>query len=280
MTYTPRLRAEDRPDFGRTLDAALRDHAIRTALHERDTGPTAEQLRTRALSEQDTIARAAADEYRHYTELRAGLRQSAPPRAEVDAPAAEGPVRELLAQLHPANGGGGPWPVLTVLVPLLTAGAAVVLLLLGYALRATDPRLGYAHAVLLAGWAAAALAAGSLLVGLVGLVLTALRDSAAGPDGQDPELRAEVAEARTAWLAALRERGLLPYLLANLDAEPAVPRTPAPTPRPAEFTSPGYTGGGYGSPGFTSPAATPPAAPAEFTSPGYTSPGFTGPDEV
>lgn len=58
-----------------------------------------------------------------------------------------------------------------------------------------------------------------MVIGIVGLVLTALRDGAGPPDETDPELRAEVADARRAWQLALRDRALLPYLRANLDSE-------------------------------------------------------------
>lgn len=295
MNHAPHLRAEDRPDFGRALDEALRDSTILAALRERDTGLTAEQLRTKALFDQDAIAEAALDEYLHYVGLRddlAGAPRQTHPAAN-DRPGAGRPrpqtTGELLAQLS-SPGGGGPWPVLTVLVPILAVGAAVVLLILGYALTTADPRLSYGRSVLLSGWAAAAVAAAALLIGLVGLVLTALRDGSAGPAGEDPELRAGVAEARSAWLLALRGRALLPYLLANLDSSPAL--APRPAERPAadggpEFSSPGYSSAAFGSPGFSSPGSEGVTDPqgreprtAEFSSPGYSPPGFTGPDEV
>lgn len=295
MNHAPQLSAEDRPDFGRTLDEALRDGALVAALRERETRLNAEQLRTKALFDQDTVAAAAAQEYRHYTGLREALREAQRQAgSERPAPTAPRPVPatgrtrpqttgELLAQLHPENG-GGPWPVLTVLVPILAIGAAVVLLLLGYVLDSADAQLTYAHSVILAGWAAVAAAAGSLVIGLVGLVLTALRDGSAGPDGADPDLRNGVAEARTVWLAALRDRAILPYLLANLDSEPAL-GPPPPRERPPtapEFTSPGYTSAAFGSPGFSSPGPdeNDPARPTEFSSPGYSPPGFTSPDDV
>ncbi|WP_035799209.1 hypothetical protein [Kitasatospora mediocidica] len=295
MNHAPHLRAEDRPDFGRTLDEALRDSTILAALRERQTGLNAEQLRTKALFDQDLIAEAALDEYLHYAELRDGLRDG--PRTShpvVDdrpkRPGRPGPqtTTELLAQLS-SPGGGGLWPVLTVLVPMLSVGAAILLLLTGYILTGTDSGVGYGRSVLLSGWAAAAVAAASLVIGLVGLVLTALRDGAAGPGGEDPELRAGVAEARAAWQHALRERGLLPYLLANLDSAPALaPRPPGRRPTAApEFSSPGYSSAAYASPGFSSPGVegvTDPEGreprPTEFSSPGYSPPGFTGPDEV
>ncbi|MDH6137656.1 hypothetical protein P3T37_007089 [Kitasatospora sp. MAA4] len=296
MNHAPHLRAEDRPDFGRTLDDALRDSTILAALREHQhTGLNAEQLRTKALFDQDVIAEAALAEYLHYLGLRDGLRvglREAPAQA-VERPRPKGrpgpqTTSELLAQLS-SPGGGGLWPVLTVLVPMLSVGAAILLLLTGYILTDADTGVSYGRSVVLSGWAAVAVAAVSLVIGLVGLVLTAVRDSAAGPAGEDPELRAGVAEARAAWQHALRERGLLPYLLANLDSDPALaPRPPSRRPTAApEFSSPGYTSAAYGSPGFSSPGVegvTDPEGreprPTEFSSPGYSPPGFTGPDEV
>ena len=60
------------------------------------------------------------------------------------------------------------------------------------------------------------------------MLLTAARDSSSPPQGRNPELYAELAQAREAWHGALRDRGLLPYLLAQLGTTPRPPR-----PRPA-----------------------------------------------
>ncbi|MBV6701739.1 hypothetical protein [Kitasatospora aureofaciens] len=272
MTNPPPLHAEDRPEYERLLAEALRDGTVLTAL--RAPGAlTADQLRIRALRDADTIAAAAATEYRHYTELRDSLR-STPPPAEGAEPTAPG----LLSQLRSANGGAGLFPVLTVLTPILAWAAALVLLLLGYTLRAADPGLTLARSLLTAGWVALAAGVAAMTVGIVGLVLTALRDGTAAPAGTDPELAAELADARREWRAALRDHGLLPYLHAGL---PAVP-----VPRP-DFTSPGYTSPAFSSPGadgLTDPEGRTPRPAAftgpDFTGPGYTPPGFTGPDDV
>ena len=318
MNNAPHLLAEDRPDFERILDEALRDGTTLTA--QRDpagqadparagTRLTGEQLRTKALLAASAIASGAAVEYEHYTRLRETLRTTVerpqPVPVQESTPRTTGPqtVRELAAQLS-SDDGAGLFPVLTVLAPILAGAAALVFLLLGYALRAADPGLVLAGSVITAGWLALAIGAAAMVIGIVGLILTALRDGAGPPDDTDPDLRAAVADARRAWHLALRDRAVLPYLHANLHSEPALPAyTPQPrpappeestaaTPRPdpptaPEFSSPGYTGASYSSPGFSSPGVegvTDPEGrtprPAEFSSPGYSPPAFTSPDDV
>ncbi|MFG3051067.1 hypothetical protein ACGFZP_08955 [Kitasatospora sp. NPDC048239] len=288
MNNAPHLLTEDRPEFERLLDEALRDGTILTAL-QTPGALTAEQLRTKALLAADTVAAAAGAEYEHYTRLRASLRSAPPPgrHGESTAPG-------LLTQLRSGNGGAGLFPVLTVLTPILAWAAALVLLLLGYALRAADPDLPLARSVLTAGWVALAAGALAMVVGIVGLILTALRDGATAPGGADPDLTAELADARREWQHALGRRALLPYLHAHLHSEPALPPVvPAPgSPPPPDFSSPGYSSGHYTGPGFTSPGAEGLTDPEgreprtaaftgpDFTGPGYTPPAFTGPDEV
>ncbi|MFE2728453.1 hypothetical protein [Kitasatospora sp. NPDC059327] len=302
MNNAPHLLAEDRPDYERLLDEALRDGTVLTAL--RTPGAlTADQLRIKALRAADGVAAAAATEYDHYVRLRAGLRDT-PPAARGGEPTAPG----LLSQLRSANGGAGLFPVLTVLTPILAWAAALVLLLIGYTLRAADPELRLARSLLTAGWLALAAGVVAMVVGIVGLILTALRDgsSAPTPPGADPELAAEIADARRDWQRALRERALLPYLHATLRADPGT--TPPGVPEPAgapgrpdgarsdsarpDFSSPDFSSPGYSGPGFTSPGAegltdpqgrqprTASFSTPDFTGPGYTGPGFTGPDEV
>ncbi|MFD5462067.1 hypothetical protein ACFWIQ_04440 [Kitasatospora sp. NPDC127059] len=279
MSNPPPLLAEDRPEYERLLGEALRDRTVLTAL--RTPGAlTADQLRVLALRDADRINTAAATEYAHYTALRETLRATPPPPTDVE-PYAPG----LLSQLRSANGGAGLFPVLTVLTPILAWAAALVLLLVGYLLRATDSGLALGRSMVTAGWVALATGAAAMAVGVIGLLLTAIRDGAAAvPAGTDPELAAELAAARGEWRAALRDRGLLPYLHTQL---PAVPGRPAPG-----FTSPDFTGPGYSPPAFTSPGSdnitdpegrtARPAAftPPDFTGPGYTPPDFTGPDDV
>ncbi|AUG78675.1 hypothetical protein CFP65_3902 [Kitasatospora sp. MMS16-BH015] len=277
MTDTPHLPAEDRPDYERALDEALRDPAILDALRQPGPHLNAEQLHTKALLAAEEIAASAAVQHRHYAALRDGLRQPDGPDGPDGPPQhghAHAPHGGLSGRLRSAKG-AGVFPVLTALTPVLAWAAAAVLLLLGYLLRSVSPEFTLGQALVTAGWVLLAVGAVALLVGIVGLLLTALRDGAASPDGQDPQLREDLAQARLAWLRALREEALRPYLLANLASEPALSTRPNGHPRPPEHLSPGYT-----SPGFSSPAPTVPTTAPDFTSPGYTSPDFTGPDEV
>ncbi|GAA2134104.1 membrane protein [Kitasatospora kazusensis] len=278
MTNTPHLPAEDRPDYERALDEALRDRSILDAL--RASGPhlNAEQLHTKALLAADEIAAAAAAEYEHYAGLRAALRP-ADPAGPAGPPGSAG---GLSARLRSEEGAGF-FPVLTALTPILAWAAAAVLLLIGYLLRAGSPALALGKALVTAGWVLVGVGAAALVVGIVGLLLTALRDGSATPYGQDPQLRADLAEARRAWLTALRERAILPYLYANLESAPAHAPVPGARPNPPDFTSPGYSPAHFSSPGFTSPGGDDPVhghRTAEFSSPGYSPPDFTGPDEV
>ncbi|GAB7181856.1 hypothetical protein ATKI12_1687 [Kitasatospora sp. Ki12] len=299
MSNPPPLLAEDRPEYERLLAEALRDRTVLTAL--RAPGAlTGDQLRIRALRDADGVNAAAATEYAHYTRLRDSLRATPPPPPGVE-PTAPG----LLTQLRSANGGAGLFPVLTVLTPILAWAAAVFLLLIGYLLRAADPDLVLARSLVTAGWVALAAGVAAMAIGMVGLLLTAIRDGTAAPAGTDPALAAELAAARTEWRTALRDRGLLPYLHAAL---PPVPGAAVPEPRAAaegrtgeeshageearagegpDFSSPGYSSPSFTSPGpdgLTDPegrthrsaAFTPP----DFTGPGYTPPAFTGPDDV
>ncbi len=214
MNDAPHLLAEDRPEFQRLLDEALRDDTLRTVLRA-PGAPTPDDLRSRALTEADAVAAPAATEYQHYLRLRESLRATPPapgPPGEPTAPA-------LLTQLRSANGGAGLLPVLTVLTPILAWAAALVLLLLGYALRAADPDIALGRSLLTAGWLALAAGAAAMAVGIVGLILTALRDGAAPPvvpvpPGTDPDLAAELDDARRDWQRALRDRALVPHLTA------------------------------------------------------------------
>ncbi|MFH8379934.1 hypothetical protein ACH4E7_03170 [Kitasatospora sp. NPDC018058] len=279
MSNPPPLLADDRPEYERLLDEALRDRTVLTAL--RAPGAlTADQLRIRALRDADGINAAAATEYAHYTALRESLRSTPPP-----PPGTEPYAPGLLSQLRSANGGAGLFPVLTVLTPILAWTAALILLLIGYLLRAADSGLTLARSLVTAGWVALAAGVAAMAVGIIGLLLTAIRDGAAAvPPGTDRELAAELAAARGEWRTALREHGLLPYLHTHL---PAVPGRPAPGFSSPDFTSPGYTPPAFTSPGPDGPTGpeghTPrPAAftPPDFTGPGYSPPSFTGPDDV
>ncbi|AXI78676.1 hypothetical protein [Peterkaempfera bronchialis] len=274
MNTAPHLRPEDRPDFERALDEALRADAVRRALQAPGAGLNAEQLRTRALAAIGVIAAEAAGEYGYYTALHDRVRESAP-------------LQDGRQGSNPGTTGGlsaGAVPVMIVLAPILAWAAALILLLLGYGLRATEPHLEFAHSLVTAGWVSLAVGAVALVGGIIGLLLTALRDGSAPPDGQDPEIYAELATAKDTWKAALRDRGILPFLLAALPAATAA--------EPTERAVAAAGGGvslvrrpdlGYTSPGFTSPGPEPTprrdhgSRPASFSSPDYSGPGYSGP---
>ncbi|MFF4384086.1 hypothetical protein [Kitasatospora sp. NPDC001547] len=285
MSNPPPLLAEDRPEYERLLTEALRDRTVLTAL--RAPGAlTADQLRIRALRDADRVNAAAATEYTHYVRLRESLHSTPPP-----PPGSEPVAPGLLTQLRSGSGGAGLFPVLTVLTPILAWAAALFLLLIGYLLRAADPDPALADSLVTAGWVALAAGVAAMAIGIIGLLLTALRDGpASAPAGTDPELAAELGDAHGEWRTALRERGLVPYLLDSLPPVPGAAARPDATGQDApgpDFSSPGYTSPAFTSPGpdgLTDPEGrTPrPAAftPPDFTGPGYTPPDFTGPDEV
>ncbi|MFD4660816.1 hypothetical protein ACFWP2_34965 [Kitasatospora sp. NPDC058444] len=299
MSNPPPLLAEDRPEYERLLTEALRDRTVLTAL--RAPGAlTTDQLRIRALRDADRVNAAAATEYAHYTRLRGSLHNTPPP-----PPGGEPAAPGLLTQLRSGGGGAGLFPVLTVLTPILAWAAALFLLLIGYLMRAAGPDLALARSLVTAGWVALAAGVAAMAIGVIGLLLTALREGAAtAPAGTDPELAAELGDAHREWRGALRERGLVPYLL---DALPPVPGTAAGPDRTVgtgdqgtgdqgpdgpghsspDFSSPGYTSPAFSSPGaegLTDPQGRTPRPAAftgpDFTGPGYTPPDFTGPDEV
>jgi hypothetical protein len=274
------LLSEDRQEFERLLDEALRSapHRPEPTAVGRRLNP--EQLRTMALNATALITAAAAAEYQHYVQVRDELRHPAPstPSTADDADAmTPGPGAADLATAlgePPENTGAGAVAVVAVLAPVLSGTAAAIFLLVGYILKALAPGQAFAQTMLTAGWVFGAVTAAAVLVAAVGLLLTALRNSAS------PEARAreaateELAKAREAWRDALLERGILPFLREAL-AEPdpaALPRTtpPAPTGRMPRL--------GYDRPGFSSPDDGTASGRPSFTSPDYTSPDFGGPE--
>ncbi|MFG3256956.1 hypothetical protein [Streptomyces sp. NPDC048172] len=194
MSLSPlRLQDRDRPDFERVLQQAMGSERVRTALARRG-GAQPSLLRARARESADRIAAAAAEEYAAYTRARSAARRPSPaPR--------RGRRRSAL-------------PVLGVLVPSVTACAAVILLLLGGVLDATGSRAGLAASLGTAGWVCAAVAGVAVTAGVLAMFITAARNRAVHRPGVD--------RAREAWRSALLERGMLPFLTAELNAsEPA-----------------------------------------------------------
>ncbi|MFF7883553.1 hypothetical protein ACH40F_22070 [Streptomyces sp. NPDC020794] len=192
--------------FERVLDQALNSRRISDAL-ERSAGTlNREQLRTRALRERTAIAAVAAVEYRAYTESKAlAAEQTGERDGDGDGNG------------NGNTGGGGLLPVLAVFVPSLSAVAAAVFLVSGLALRAFGGRPYIGAGLLTAGFVAAAVAVGGAVADLACLLVAAAHNRSAVDDGAPAGEDAEVKRAREAWQLALRERGMMPFLLARLD---------------------------------------------------------------
>ncbi|MEU2555401.1 hypothetical protein ACF1GY_18740 [Streptomyces sp. NPDC014684] len=274
------LLSEDRQEFERVLDEALRSAPQRPELAAVGQRLNPEQLRTMALNATALITAAAATEYQHYVKVREELRRPAPavaPSADDTASTEPGadPVG-LAAALGEAadTTGAGAVAVIAVLAPVLAGTAAAIFLLVGYILKMLAPGQAFARTMLTAGWVFGAVTAAAILVAGAGLLLTALRNSAAAEAGTHAAADAEVARAREAWREALLERGVLPFLrdaLAQPGAAPLHPTAPsAPTGRMPRL--------GYGRPGFSSPDDGSGSDRPSFSSPDYTSPDFGGPE--
>ncbi|MEU5663645.1 hypothetical protein [Streptomyces longwoodensis] len=277
------LHTEDRQEYERILDEALRSAPAHPELTAVGRRLNTEQLRTRALNATALITAAAATEYRHYTEVRDELRRPAP----AAAPSAHdsGPGEPGLGAMGLATtvgeaaeaAGAGAVAVAAVLTPVLAGTAAVIFLLVGYLLKMIEPRPAFADTLLTTGWVFGAVTAVAILVATVGLLLTALRNRPSLDAGSHGALAEEVERAREAWRDALLERGILPFLreaLADPDTAAAVPRTTAPQGPADRFPKIGYD-----RPGFSSPDEGPGRGHRpRFTSPDYTSPDFGGPD--
>ncbi|MEV7770660.1 hypothetical protein [Kitasatospora sp. NPDC086791] len=198
-----RLPQQDRADFETELGRALAAPRVREALREGGADARAvERLRRAARENAEFVLAAAAPEYERYAALRADADAAA--RLPVDAP--------------PLGRGSGWWGVLGVIVPLVAGVAAGIFLVLGRLLDLVEDLDVLAHALTGAGWVAAGVAAVSLLIGGLGLLGTAARS--AEPADEEASGPGELVLARDAWRAALAERGLLPYLVAQANAIP------------------------------------------------------------
>ncbi|MGX1271080.1 hypothetical protein [Streptomyces phaeoluteigriseus] len=278
------LHSEDRQEYERILDEALRSaphHPELTAVGQR-LNP--EQLRTMALNASALITASAATEYQHYVKVRAELRHPAPsnPSSAGHASGAGEPgvgglgLAATMGEAAEAAGAGAV-AIAAVLTPVLAGTAAVIFLLVGYILRMLDPEPAFARTMLTTGWTFGAVAAAAILVATVGLLLTALRNRPSLEAGSYGELSEEVDRAREAWREALLERGILPFLGEAL-ANPGTSSAPDPGPAP-----PAPTGRlpkiGYDRPGFSSPdEGTSAGSRPSYSSPDYTSPDFGGPE--
>ncbi|WP_030905308.1 DUF6247 family protein [Streptomyces sp. NRRL F-5126] len=297
MKSAPHLLGEDRAEFERTLDEALRTAHERAELAGLGEVLTTRQLRAMALDAQQLIAQAAAPEYERYREVREELRaprsplaREAPPPGPAGAagaataeagsdaeslPAPSAPSRHLPGSSvlgDPARTGAGVLAVVAVLVPVLAAIAAVIFLLAGYLLQAVGPAHALAGALIAFGWFFASVMALGILAGGIGLVITALRNGSTQIRSADEARR--LAQARDEWRAALLDRGIVPYLrraLREADASAPVSRWQGEGGQLPKI--------GYSRPDFSSPGegATRRRGP-RYSSPDFSSPDYGGPD--
>ncbi|WP_405807405.1 hypothetical protein OG729_19850 [Streptomyces sp. NBC_00210] len=270
MNSAPHLLTEDRAEYERILDDALRNAHDRPDLAAVGQRLNAEQLRTMALNATALITTAAAAEYEHYIKI----------REEMRAPTAADSVRNSV--LAPAGEdedserGAGFTAVIAVLAPVLAGTAALIFLLVGYILKMLSPAPSFAETLVSAGWFFGALTAVAILFAAIALLLTALRNGATQVPAEEStgELPDEVSRAKEAWRHALLERGLLPFLRAALADPSADPTSSAPPRHVSRIPKVGYSGPDYSSPNEGSTAGQRPT----FTSPDFTSPDFGGPE--
>ncbi|WP_207931340.1 hypothetical protein [Streptomyces sp. 8K308] len=280
MNSADGLPPEDQADFERILDEALRTARLSAGAD----GFEVERVRSLAMDALPEIASAADEEYRRLVALRRSL---GVPGGGVPGPGPS-PGREE------RSAGVGLLAVVTTLVPVLAAIAAVVFLLLGYALRLAEPEPGIAERMRAVGWVFAAVAGFGLLAALGGLVVAAARN------GASTAIRAsvpaeELARAREEWRRALHDQGVVPFVRAAGGRHHPQGRTPrlrfsspdfsspdfsssagaAPRVRP-RYSHPRFSGPAFGHPAFTSPADGEDEPSAR---PGYASPDFTSPKD-
>ncbi|MEV6005732.1 hypothetical protein AB0M29_02895 [Streptomyces sp. NPDC051976] len=328
MNSAPHLLNEDRPDFDHIVDEALRivleERQERLDRQDREGGldrgdggilglgrgepgdragsraaggdgplPSlhhplnSEQLRTKALGAAELIGARAAVEYEAYRKVREATREAARESARARDNRTFGYAAMGVAD--GAGSGAGLAAVIAVLTPLLAGAAAVIFLLIGYSLRAMTPVPAIASPLRTAGWLFAAVTAASILLGAIGLMLTALRDGSAAIHDSPDAMPPEVAQAREIWHQALLERGLLPFLeeaAANAALAPTTGHDPAagdgrpPGARPSDpAAAPRMPRLGYSRPDFSSPSPDhTPQTPPRYSGPRYSSPDFSSPD--
>ncbi|WP_415947645.1 hypothetical protein [Streptomyces sp. KLOTTS4A1] len=304
MNSAPHLLNEDRRDYERILDEALRSAPHHPELTSAGRRLNPEQLRTMALDATPLITAAAAPEYARYVKIREELRDPSRPAtsssasSSASASASASASEQISPETDPDHSptpapssgpmglaisvgeageaaGAGLTAILAVLAPLLAGTAAVIFLIIGYVLKMISPEPAFADTLLAAGWFFGALTAAGIMVAGTGLLVTALRNGANSlRAGGSRELTEEVARARQAWCEALLERGLLPFLRDAL-ADPTAP---------PQHSTPGAPGDrmphlGFDSPHFSSPdIGPPPSSKPTFSSPDFTSPDFGGPE--
>lgn len=143
------LHSEDRQEYERILDEALRSAPHHPELAAVGQRLNPEQLRTMALNASALITASAATEYQHYVKARDELRHPAPStpspaghESGTGEPGVSG--MGLAATMGEAAEavGAGAVAVAAVLTPVLAGTAAVIFLLVGYILRMLDPEAG------------------------------------------------------------------------------------------------------------------------------------------
>lgn len=260
MTSAPHLLSEDRPEFDRLLDEALRTAHERPELATMGERLNAEQLRTMAMGARALLTAAAAAEYDHFVKVREDLRDEAlsPPGTTGEEDAGQG-----------TGGGAGVSAVVAVLAPVLAGTAMLIFLLVGYSLKMLDPEPAFAGTMLTAGWLFGALTVAALLFAVIGLLVTAVRNSATEVAAEEAvSIPEELSRAREAWRNALLERGIMPFLRDAL-ADPSAGQG---------YPVPRHPGGRIPNLGYTAPDFTSPGSPSQGPRPGYSSPDFTSPD--
>lgn len=270
------LLSEDRPEYERILDEALRSAPHNPHLAAVGRRLTTEQLRTMALNATAIVTAAAATEYQHYVKVREHMRRPSASSGSAQAGTGTATGTAGLTAEVAESAGAGVAAVVTVLAPVLAGTAAAIFLLVGCILRMLDPKAASARTMLTTGWVFGALTAVAVLVAAVGLLLTALRNKPSALGGPYRELDSEVKRARDAWRQALLEQGIIPFLreaLADPAATTAAQHTTPPTPT-GRIPRLGYDRPGFSSPGEGPVRGTRPS----YSSPDYSSPDFGGPE--
>ncbi|MFD4239049.1 hypothetical protein [Streptomyces sp. NPDC058542] len=247
-----RLGDEDSSDYGRALDEVIASPEIQRLLER--SGVPGGRLRVRGLAAVARTTPAADAEHRRYAALRRRARGG---RRHAGSPPLSGPGDQ-------ERPGAGVLAVLGVLTPVLAAVAAATFLLLGYGLRLAEALPSLAGTLVGVGWFSLVVAAVTGLVSVVALYRTAAKQSGADAVAVS-DLSASLdspalAHAREAWLVALRERGIRPFLLREI-AEAAA-SAPGPGEGPgSRFSSPAFAGPDFSGPGFEGSAPPAPRPP-------------------
>ncbi|MFF0725084.1 hypothetical protein [Streptomyces sp. NPDC004134] len=294
MTSASHLLTEDRPEFERLLDTALHNAEFTVgAGRGRPLNP--EQLRTRALGATAEISASASAEYARYVELRTELRRPSAGGGTLGGP--DG-IRFSGARggAQGDNSSAGVAAAAAVLVPVLAGTAAVIFLLVGYLLHLMNPEPSVASSMRQAGWIFAILAAAAIVISMVALLLTAVRNGSTSiRAAASRDLTEQVDRAREEWRAALLERGIQPFIEQALagGAEGGGPDAGGPDAGP-EGGGPGGGGAypavrtdptvtrtprlGYSRPAFSSPDDGQSKDGPSYSSPDFTSPDYGGPE--